>query len=215
VLSLGTAVRKLLGRRLARIAGRRYRAIFVDLRNEAAVLTAAIPPNAHVLDIGGGDGEPLNHLLAMRPDLRVTTLDPREEVGQWIDARYSRQVTRLAHASLATYLADGRADPDVLLIADVLHHIPPDARGELLRSVRILLDRLPQLRIIVKDVEPGHWRARLGYWSDRYITGDRGVSPISSREVVLLFQEHLGPLRRESTNLFITDEPNYAIIFFR
>jgi hypothetical protein len=215
VLSVGSFVRKLLGKRLARLAGRRYRAIFVDLSKEAAVLAVAIPPNAHVLDIGGGDGEPLNHLLALRSDLQITTLDPRAEVGQWIDARYSGRVTRLAHTSLAKYLADGLADPDTLLIADVMHHVPPDARGEFLRSIRILLDRLPRLRIIVKDVEPGHWRARLGYWSDRYITGDRKVSPISSEEVVLLFQKHLGPLRHESTNLFVTDEPNYAIIFFR
>jgi hypothetical protein len=205
----------LLGARLARVAGRCYRAIFVDLRKEAEVLAAAIPRNARVLDIGGGDGEPLNHLLALRSDLHITTLDPLAEVGQWIDARYSGRVTRLTHTSLAEYLAGNRADPDTLLIADVMHHIPPDARAEFLRSVRVLLDRLPRLRIIVKDVEPGHWRAQLGYWSDRYITGDREVSPISRENLVRLFEDYLGPLRRENTNLLATDEPNYAIVFFR
>jgi hypothetical protein len=181
----------------------------------AEVLAAAIPRNARVLDIGGGDGEPLNHLLALRSDLHITTLDPLAEVGQWIDARYSGRVTRLAHTSLAEYLAGNRADPDTLLIADVMHHIPPDARAEFLRSVRVLLDRLPRLRIIVKDVEPGQWRAQLGYWSDRYITGDREVSPISREDLVRLFEDYLGPLRRENTNLLATDEPNYAIVFFR
>jgi methyltransferase family protein len=214
-LSLGTSLRRLLGARLARVAGRCYRAIFVDLRKVAEVLAAAIPRNARVLDIGGGDGEPLNHLLALRSDLHITTLDPLAEVGQWIDARYSGRVTRLAHTSLAEYLAGNRADPDTLLIADVMHHIPPDARAEFLRSVRVLLDRLPRLRIIVKDVEPGQWRAQLGYWSDRYITGDREVSPISREDLVRLFEDYLGPLRRENTNLLATDEPNYAIVFFR
>jgi hypothetical protein len=74
---------------------------------------------------------------------------------------------------------------------------------------------VPQLRIIVKDVEPGSWRAQLGYWSDRYITGDLDVSPISREHLTRLFEEAFGPLRRENTNLFEADRPNYAIAFFR
>jgi hypothetical protein len=64
-------------------------------------------------------------------------------------------------------------------------------------------------------VEPGSWRALLGYWSDRYITGDLGVSPISRDGLARLFEESLGPLRRKDTHLFETDRPNYAITFFR
>jgi hypothetical protein len=72
----GALIRGVLGARLARRAGRWYRMIFVDLAKEAAALAAVIPLDARLLDIGGGDGEHLNHLLALRPDLRVTTLDP-------------------------------------------------------------------------------------------------------------------------------------------
>jgi hypothetical protein len=185
----------MLGARLARRVGRLYRAIFVDLAKEAAAL--------------------VNRLLALRPDLRVTTLDPKPNVGEWIEERFARQLTRLAGTSLAEYVDEGRAEPDAVLIADVLHHIPPAERGHFLGSLRLLLERTPLLRIIVKDVEPGYWRALLGYWSDRYITGDLGVSPISSESLVRLLDEKLGPLRREDTNLFETDKPNYAIAFFR
>ena len=79
----------------------------------------------------------------------------------------------------------------------------------------MLLKRVPQLRIIVKDVEPGSWRALLGLWADRYITGDRNVSLISRDRLERLFIEALGPLRREDTGLFETDRPNYAIAFRR
>jgi hypothetical protein len=192
-----------------------YRAIYVDLAKEAAALATVIPRDSHLLDVGGGDGEPLNHLLALRPDIRITTLDPAPVVGQWIDARFDGEVTRLPATSLADYLAGGRANPDAILIADVLHHIPEIARANFLASIRVLLERVPQLRIIVKDVEPGSWRALLGYWSDRYITGDRGVSLISSQNLARLFEEGLGPLRREDTNLIEVDRPNYAIAFFR
>jgi hypothetical protein len=153
--------------------------------------------------------------LSLRPDLRITTLDPGPVVGQWIEARFNSQVTRLPGTSLAAYLASGRADPDVILIADVMHHIPESVRAGFLGSVRILLEHAPKLRIVVKDVEPGHWRALIGYWSDRYITGDRSVSPISRERVASLLEEALGPLRREETNLFEEDRPNYAITFYR
>jgi 2-polyprenyl-3-methyl-5-hydroxy-6-metoxy-1,4-benzoquinol methylase len=212
---LGPAVRRLVGPRWARRLGRAYRAVFVDLRKVAAALAAVIPSGAHVLDVGGGDGEPLNHLLAIRGDLRVTTLDPAPVVGQWLEPRFESQVVRLPSTSLADYLASNRPQPDTLLMADVMHHVPDSERPAFLRAVRALLDRAPGLRIVVKDVEPGSWRALLGYWSDRYVTGDVDVSPIARRHLVNLLQEALGPLRHEHTNLFETDRPNYAIVFYR
>ena len=211
----GALIRRVLGVRLARRAGRWYRVIFVDLAKEAAALAAAIPQDARVLDIGGGDCEHLNHLLVLRADLRITTLDPKPVVGEWIEARFEHRVTRFPAISLAEYLALGHADPDAILIADVIHHIPKAARDAFLDSIKVFLERVPHLRIIVKDVEPGSWRARLGLWSDRYITGDQDVSLISRENLVRLFDERLGPLRRKDTNLFETDHPNYAITFFR
>jgi hypothetical protein len=214
-MSPGPAIRRLLGPRLARRAGRWYRAIFVDLAKEAAALASVIPHDAHVLDIGGGDGQPLNHLLALRFDLKITTLDPGPVVGQWIDARFQARVTRMPGTSLADYLAAGRANPDAVLIADVMHHIPEASRKSFLGSVRVLLDHVPHLKIIVKDVEPGSWRAVFGYWSDLYVTGDRNVSLISRDRLAHLLEEALGPMRRRDTDLFETDRPNYAIAFYR
>ena len=214
-MSPGSAIRRLLGARLAHHAGRWYRAIYVDLAKEAAALATVIPRDSRVLDIGGGDGQPLNHLLALRSDLKITTLDPAPVVGQWIDARFQGQVTRLPSTSLAQYVAARRPNPDAILIADVLHHIPENSRTRFLDSVSVLFERVPQLRIIVKDVEPGSWRALLGYWSDRYITGDRNVSPISRDRLVQILEAALGPLRRRDTDLFETDKPNYAIAFYR
>jgi hypothetical protein len=211
----GPVIRRLLGPRLAQHAGRWYRAIYVDLEKLADALSTVIPPDAHVLDVGGGDGQPLNHLLALRPDLTITTIDPAPAVGQWIEARFDARVTRLPSTSLSEFLSAGRANPDVILIADVLHHIPASSRGGFLDSLGVLLERVPRLRILVKDVEPGSWRSLLGYWSDRYITGDRSVSPVSSANVEQLLKQALGPLRREDTNLFRVDRPNYAIAFYR
>jgi hypothetical protein len=214
-MALGPAIRRVLGPRLARRAGLYYRAIYVDLSAVAAILATVLPRDTHVLDVGGGDGQPLNYLLALRPDLAITTLDPAPIVGQWIEERFDGRVKRLPSTSLAEYVARDLGDPDAILIADVMHHIPETARRGFLDSVGVLLDRKPALRIIVKDVEPGYWRAVLGYWSDRYVTGDRNVSLISSDAMTRLFQEALGPLHREETDLFKMDSPNYAMVFYR
>lgn len=122
---------------------------------------------------------------------------------------------RLPATSLAEYLGSGRSDPQVVLFADVMHHIPPASRADVLGCLRALLDRVTGLKIIVKDLEPGSWRARLGYWSDRYVTGDRNVRFISREDLVRLFEKELGPLRHEETGLFAQDAPNYAIVFYR
>lgn len=211
----GPLIRRFLGPRLARRAGEYYRAIYVDLAKVAATLAAVIPRDAHLLDVGGGDGEPINHLLSIRPDLTITTLDLAPVVGQWIDPCYQPQVKRLPRTSLAEFVACPHAHADVILIADVMHHIPKAARPEFLESIKVLLERTPDLRIIVKDVEPDHWRALLGFWSDRYISGDRNVSLISRDDVTRLLEGVLGPLHREDTDLFKKDLPNYAIVLRR
>ena len=214
-MSIGRLARNLLGERYARVAGRAYRALFVDMRKASAAIAEWIPPAAHVLDVGGGDGEPLNHLLALREDIRVTTIDVATGVGRWIDAPHLARVDRLDATSLDDYLASGRAVPDVLLLSDVMHHVPSEARDRFLAVVADLLTRSPQLRIIVKDVEPGHWRATLGYLSDRYVTGDRGVRPIGREELIQAMARMHADLCCQEAGLFAHDPPNYALVFWQ
>jgi hypothetical protein len=214
-MSPGALARRLLGDRAFRVAGRAYRSVFVDLDGEIATIATEIPSNAHVLDVGGGDGEPLDRLLALRPDVRVTTIDVAANVGSWISPVHAARVECRACTTLAEYLASGACLPDVLLLADVMHHVPPTQRPSFLTSIAELLRRQPALRLIVKDVEPGHWRATLGYWSDRYVTGDRDVSPVSRAALVELVRGACGPLAWRETPLYASDPPNYALVFER
>jgi 2-polyprenyl-3-methyl-5-hydroxy-6-metoxy-1,4-benzoquinol methylase len=214
-VALGPAIRRLLGPRLALAAGRRYRAVFVDLDKVADTLAVLIPKDAHLLDIGGGDGEPLNRLLARRPDIRVTTIDPAPVVGQWIETRFETRVVRMPGTDIMDYLAKDTAAPQAVLLADVMHHVPPASRPALVRCLGKLLERNPTLKIIVKDIEPGTWRAQLSYWADHYITGDRGVRLISQEDLQGLFAAELGRLRCERSDLIARDSPNYAVAFSR
>ena len=212
-MSPGRLLRTILGDRQARVAGRLYRAIFVDIAKANAAIAAELPSHARVLDVGGGDGEPLNGLLELRPDVSVTTIDVAPGVGRWIQSRHLDRVTRLESTSLETYLASSRPLPDVLLLSDVIHHVPVAARDAFLAVVAEVLRRVPHLRIIVKDVEPGHWRATLGKWSDRYVTGDRGVQLVSRNELIDAMRRASAGIRHRETALFAIDPPNYALVF--
>jgi 2-polyprenyl-6-hydroxyphenyl methylase/3-demethylubiquinone-9 3-methyltransferase len=61
---------------------------------------------------------------------------------------------------------------DLVLLCDVLHHVPGEVRQELLDAIRMTL--APQGVFVFKDWErnysPIHW---LCYASDRWLTGDR------------------------------------------
>jgi hypothetical protein len=204
----------LLGRR-ARALGRAYRALFVDLSTVAEVLASAIPNAAHILDVGGGDGEHLNGLLDLRPDLRVTTIDVAPAVGIWIEERHATRVVCMPATDLRRYVALNCPAPDALLISDVVHHIPPDQRPAFFADLARGFDRWPGLRVIIKDVEPGHLRSTLGYLSDRFVTGDRHVSPVPRQELIELMQRSHHAISWSETPLFTRDSPNYALVFSR
>jgi 2-polyprenyl-3-methyl-5-hydroxy-6-metoxy-1,4-benzoquinol methylase len=214
-MPLGRAIRTVLGERGSRLAGRAYRAIFADMGEVARTISREIPAGAHVLDVGGGDGALVDLLLGLRSDIRVTTIDVAPVVGQWIDTAHAARVERLPAMPLATYLALGRPLPDVLLLTDVMHHIPAAERDPFLASIAELMRRARNAKVIVKDVEPGHLRARLGVLSDRYVTGDRGVSLVSRSDLVAAMQRAVGEVRWSETGLFASDPPNYALVFWR
>ena len=211
----GQAVRKLLGPQFSRVVGRHYRAAFVDLALVASALAAEIPRDARVLDVGGGDGEPLNHLLALRPDIELVTIDVADEVGRWIDMRHAHRVRCLPRTSVQDYAAMGQRPPDVVITSDVLHHVPAAVRRGFIAGLTSLFDRSAPAMLLVKDVEPGHLRATLGYWSDRYVTGDRSVQLISRAELSALVQTVDSTFACRETGLFAADAPNYALVFTR
>jgi len=212
---LGKMVRAVLGRSASRWVGGLYRSVFVDLHAVAQIVAREIPTGAHVLDVGGGDGALIDLLLDIRPDITVTALDVAPTVGQWIRERHIHRVRRLPSTSLDDYLASGGRVAQAILLADVIHHVPIDGRANLLRTITSTLATSPSTRLIVKDVEPGHWRSRLGLLSDRYVTGDRNVRLVSSCDLVAAMRRVEAAIQVSETELFARDSPNYAMVFWR
>ncbi len=154
-MALGPITRRFLGPRLARLVGEYYRAIFVDLALVAKELAGVIPRGAHLLDVGGGDGLPLNHLLSLRPTLVL-------RIGSRAHSRpVDQSLLRGSGESLDVYQSRGVCS---VVTSASRHPIncgcdAPHPRIRTSRFSRFCAGpsrSVPGLRIIVKDVEPGY-----------------------------------------------------------
>lgn len=213
-MSIGQMTRKIFGKHFY-VIGRLYRSIFVDLRKVASSISPHIPPESLIIDIGGGDGEPLNYLLSLRNDIKVKIIDQSLNIGKFIKPEYSSRVELLPGMSMGEFAEKVQQKPDVVLISDVLHHIPCEMRKKFLLELKtLILDKKKGMRIIIKDIEPGYFRSQLSLFSDRYISGDKKVSLIGRKELTKIMLETFGnSITVQETDLFKIDKPNYILVF--
>ena len=209
-MPLGQLARRILGTRFQPI-GELYRAIFVDIGKVAEAVSRAIPSGAHCLDVGGGDGMLVDALLRLRPDIRVTMTDIAPEIGGFI-APERRNRVKLRPATSLAELAGETLRFHAVLIADVLHHVPPDARSGFLRDLVAICARSGSRILVVKDIEPGSLRSVLSVLSDKYVTGDRAVSLVASPELRARLQDAFGPQRIAGFEVTYPDPPNYCAV---
>ncbi len=209
-MSIGALARKALGPAFP-VAGRAYRRIFVDVRKVAAVVPV-LPVGGLLLDVGGGDGDVLNHLLDRQPSLRVVALDLASSVGTWVRPELQHRVERRPATSVRDYIGAGGPAVDMVLLSDVFHHVPIEHREQLVRDVLESFRGKPPI-LVVKDIVPAGLRSWLAFWADRNISGDRGVSAISPAELNTLVTSVRQDLQMESTPLLEMDAPNYCVVF--
>jgi len=209
-VSPGPLLRRLLGDRWFPILGRLYRRVFVDLRKVVEGFPE-VPEGGHILDVGAGDGELMNLLLPLNPGATATLIDVAPQVGGWLRADLRDRVEALPETSVAAY-AKRKRPVDLVILSDVVHHVPLPERPGLLADLRELLGGRAA-KLVVKEVEPGSWRAQIYYLADRFITGDRNVHFIRRDEVRQLVQSALPDAACQETDLYRRNPPNYCLIF--
>ncbi|MGH7745799.1 MAG: class I SAM-dependent methyltransferase [Candidatus Dormibacteria bacterium] len=213
-MALGPIARRVLGKRLFHRISPHYRRIFVDLSEVARTLDDHIPVGAHVLDVGGGDGACLNALLERRTDLSATLIDLSPTIGDSLAIDIRLRVKLLPKTSMRRFLADPeRSRFQVVLISDVLHHVPSSDRAEFFSDLHHLIDSASPAILVVKDVETFGLRANWSFLADRYISGDRNVRLLSRQEVIGHVQTHCDARTVVETALYETDAPNYSLVF--
>jgi len=176
-MGFGTAVRHRLGR-FEIPAANAYRAVFINLRVLAEQI-AAIAPAKRILEVGCGDGGLATQLLRVYPDAEYLGVDIAPTAGRLFRGEQDRARFQ---TMTVQQLATQQPEPfDLVLLVDVVHHVPVGHRDEVLRKSADLVR--PGGFLMVKEFErnagPYYW---LTYAADRYVTGDKGVSFLSLPE---------------------------------
>jgi SAM-dependent methyltransferase len=168
-LGIGPVVRRAFGRHERRIAAA-YRSLFVDLDAFVASIRSHVPAPAHVLEIGCGEGAVTERLAVTYPGSALTGIDVCAQPGRLYLGDRSR--VRFLRISAADLGVAERAQYQLVIISDVLHHVPHPEWGHFLSSALALLaaNGTLILKEWVRKPTPAYL---LGYLSDRFITGDR------------------------------------------
>lgn len=167
-MKVGRAVRKRLGRFEAPISDL-YRSRFIDLGACVEMIAGHVEPRA-ILEIGCGDGQLAQRLLERFPAAAYTGIDIAPEVGHLFAGDRRRAVFRSIDSRSLLQSSPERFD--LVLLVDVLHHVPGAARDGVLRDLRALT--APGGTYVVKDWVKSRSLAHAAVWaSDRLLTGDR------------------------------------------
>jgi 2-polyprenyl-6-hydroxyphenyl methylase/3-demethylubiquinone-9 3-methyltransferase len=153
-----------------RLISELYRSLFVDLGDLVATIREHSGSPATILEIGCGDGMVTERIAHTFPDAAVTGIDICTQPGRLYRGDRSRvRFLRLTAQDLIT--ADD-ARYQLVIIADVLHHVPHPDWAEFVSAAGHLTADGGTL--VVKDwVRQPTLAYLFGYLSDRYITGDR------------------------------------------
>jgi 2-polyprenyl-6-hydroxyphenyl methylase/3-demethylubiquinone-9 3-methyltransferase len=170
-MGIGTAVRHQLGW-FEVPAANAYRAVFINLR-VLAERVATVVPAKRILEVGCGDGCLATKLLRVYPEAEYQGIDIAPTAGRLFRGAPDRaQFNTMSVQDLAAQ----RPDPfDLVLLVDVVHHVPVGHRDEVLRHSADLVrpGGFLMVKEFARDSSPYYW---LTYAADRYVTGDKGVS---------------------------------------
>jgi 2-polyprenyl-3-methyl-5-hydroxy-6-metoxy-1,4-benzoquinol methylase len=210
-VAIGPAVRKMLDSSPALVCWLTdtYRGFFVDLG--AVVETIPVDSSVHsFLNIGTGDGELVNVLVARHPHLRVTTTDISDQQG-WLLKPEVRQVVSVETRTPEDIAVEGFGGTfDIVFMSDVMHHVPVEDRETVMQAAWQAVG--PGGKLVIKDIEDRGVKAVLSLWSDKYLTGDRHTVLINEATLTNLIHNVRPSASVETTDLIHRNFPNYLVV---
>ena len=207
-MSIGSMIRRSFGSRERQVADL-YRSIFIDLDDFGRSLRELGVSPRRVLEIGAGEGAVTEIIAQVFPDASVLAIDIIPHVGRLYNGRENGVEFR--QQPVQALAEDEPGQFDLVVMSDVLHHIPAGMRPEIIRSIVTVLST--EGRVFLKDWErnanPIYY---LCYASDRWITGDR-IAYLTSDEAKALVLREAPDLRVVSSDTVKPWSNNYALVF--
>jgi 2-polyprenyl-3-methyl-5-hydroxy-6-metoxy-1,4-benzoquinol methylase len=186
-MPIGPTVRKMFGR-YERHATELYRSIYIDLDSYIEVISGWISAPKRILEVGAGEGAVTERLARAFPDAEILGIDIMPAVGRLYAGPAGK--VRFEEKTVQQVAAEQPGAFDFVILSDVIHHVPPALRREILEALRACV--APGGRAIFKDwarsSTPIHWMCVA---SDRYLTGD-DVSFLSRDEAAETLEEVFG-----------------------
>jgi 2-polyprenyl-6-hydroxyphenyl methylase/3-demethylubiquinone-9 3-methyltransferase len=185
--------------------------MFVNVGQLGEVL-AAVSFGPRVLEVGVGDGMIATQITTRRPDATVLGIDLAANPGSLFKGDSTRAQFRTI--STSDLLAEKPEPFNAIVIADVLHHVPPAIRPALLSDVSDLLAKggvlLVKESVVVSS--PGYW---MGKFSDLYITGDRNVSYLREDDLEQLIVDNVPGLVSSGRSTIKPWKTNVVLVWRR
>lgn len=185
--SIGASIRRAFGpyeRQVSEI----YRRCFIDLEDLAGCIRDWTAPTS-ILEIGCGEGALAERLVRDFPDAHYTGVDVIPHLGRMFDGPQSRvEFRQIPAEELAQECPNAF---DLVVINDVLHHVPDSLRVGILEAAKDLLCDGGTLvfKDWVRRFTPIHLAC---YVADVYIGGDRNVRYMALSEQRRLLENCFG-----------------------
>jgi 2-polyprenyl-3-methyl-5-hydroxy-6-metoxy-1,4-benzoquinol methylase len=155
-----------------------YRSLFVDLWLAVKEIEAISSPKT-ILEIGCGEGSLTELLARCYPNAYILATDITPQVGRLFEGDRSR--VTFMQKSTEDFEVTNNETFDLVVICDVMHHVPGDLHREMLAFAKRMLrpNGLLALKEWERRVTPIHG---LCYIIERYITGDK-VAYLTREEI--------------------------------
>ena len=178
-MPIGPFIRRLFGPYETTVTDA-WRSISIDIDAYVDGVRNWVPSAERILEVGCGEGAVTERLVRVYPDAEIIGIDVASNVGRLYAGPPGR--ARFLKTTIEEFAVTSPGTFDLVVLADVLHHVPQDLRGSILDTIKGLL--VPGGSLAFKEWErrfsPIHW---FGYFSDRWITGDR-ISYMNREEIL-------------------------------
>jgi 2-polyprenyl-3-methyl-5-hydroxy-6-metoxy-1,4-benzoquinol methylase len=168
-MKIGPLVRQMFGpyeRHISEV----YRSIYINIDAFVDLIRQWKPKAENILEVGCGEGAVSERLGAAYLDAAITAIDITPRIGRLY--RGPRDRVQFVQCTVEELVAIDAGKYDLIVLSDVLHHVPIGLRQPILDAIRHLL--APGGTLVFKDWQrsstPIHWMC---FASDRWLTGDR------------------------------------------